>query len=1537
MVLKSRKKSTKIGFIAALIILAAGCFAGFAYNEFFSGKSRAVAEENITYMAMESAEIGWDSSSSMRKSAGNAQIYANGAYIESLSKPVMTVLQFPQVAEVHFNTTIRKQYTQGSAELYFRIVHEHANSGLNEVIYPAGGGWLYLNGQLNQDGTAFDPVSITDYVNVQAGDKLKLIVENRNSGSYCTAVLGGGFSFIFEGGTAGGLSVNYTDGAVSYATTDTKNTAISNSLKAYYGADAVKSDVLTYEYIKSCSDHNDGNYVDADTFDYYNVKTLQTDIGTVQGSSFSARTQYFVWGADLAGAEYIALDVENGLGDTVKVGADILINDVNFYGAVWTTGVYTTYYLKDVSGNITKGLLTSGEFNRGETEIPAGFDGMVIFPVENLERIGYRYGAELNGSTGDFKTIDLDNVLRFDAVVAPALNASYNASGTFKVKALKVLGTNLAEISFNADGVIRAIKNIGTVNYASENVIAEARRQYDLLSAAQKTQVNNYDVLLSTEQRFAALTEFVGYVGTHGKDFSESEGVIFDKPFNSSPATVAAWIKVAHDIADDVHIGTVVGNLGKSTVGQGLYDSEHSFSMEITVNGNPRFVWRISDTEKAAFVVKNADVRTGKWLHLAFVRDSRSGFIGCYINGMLAAGCYTEPMFISDISMYTPAMIGSDYTDDFTLSIGENPKFKGKIANVRVYSEMLTLDGIAADLKGVKGAGILGCVDFLSGESGTYYGAAGIGAKDAYGWKDVAAGDFDVEDGFTVAVFGDTQMLLAKAKDDSGKDLYDADYDYTSNVLYKNVQWLIENKNRLNLQFVMHLGDMTDNLNNAYASTKGVKELQYGLQFMDMLTAANVKWSLCRGEHDGGFNATNIGYYNSEYSYAKYASYAAGTYNQTDMHTAYYTFEVGGQKYLIMVLDVEPTNAEINWANTIISANPDRRVIITTHAYMGYTGGLLSSKMSASGNSGEDIWTKCASKYKNVVMVLCGHADGVNIVKSTLTGENGNTVYQIMTDTTKADYYGSKQTGVFALLNFASDGNRVNFTYYSALENKLFRSHNQFSIDLSPDEYGFDVYTKDGLDVAVLPDISGFVDANGRTDQWGGMYAVEGGGSGLGMNSNNFGINDSTYAYAAAFDIESKGLFRFDDTAYVKTNATSWFYVSAYVIDGSGFAKRWFPKNSSITVPSASATQGLTVREKSIDYVIRGDQQTFYLENIGGLYVDSGDKIVVLMQSFGVNYAKFEATLYNIDGTETKFSTEGAFNTASSASSAVITELYNAGYGQVNVDGTPKNYNGITVGWFRTAENNGSYAPFKYSVDIEDASGDTIISAIGAVNSTFVLPELFISGHTFIGYNFGGDIYPAGYSLTVNGDISLIAVFIEFAMINGASVRTVRPEGLRFTSHIVKEDYDYLIDNGLTVDMGTIIVKASDIASGGAYDYGKVALDTEITNVNVVSTVQYFATGKLVFNAALVGITAKNYGEQFAARSYITITYACGTQKTYYASLENNARSIREIALSALADTSAVYSSYYCYSYNGVYVRFDSGALQLLQEFIEGE
>ena len=158
------------------------------------------------YMNLTSEELPFDSSTNFRASSGNGQIYANGTLLESFAAPVMTVWHFPKPAEVQLDTIVRKHHLTDAGTLNFRIVHEHADTGKNEVIFPSSGEWFNLNSvALNDAGTAYSDTHIDGYVNMQAGDKLKMIVYNADNGGWCTVYLTGGIKFIFDGGTASGL------------------------------------------------------------------------------------------------------------------------------------------------------------------------------------------------------------------------------------------------------------------------------------------------------------------------------------------------------------------------------------------------------------------------------------------------------------------------------------------------------------------------------------------------------------------------------------------------------------------------------------------------------------------------------------------------------------------------------------------------------------------------------------------------------------------------------------------------------------------------------------------------------------------------------------------------------------------------------------------------------------------------------------------------------------------------------------------------------------------------------------------------------------------------------------------------------------------------------------------------------------------------------------------------------------------------------------------------------------------------------------
>ncbi|MBQ7643117.1 MAG: hypothetical protein IJS67_04365 [Clostridia bacterium] len=142
-----RRKRTRIFVLTQLLVLTMLCFTLYAVSVGVKRSGRtAGAEQTATYMNIESYDLEWDANRSLRQAVGKATIYGGGNFVESYEKLAMTVWHFPKVADVKLSADVRRYYNQGTAQLYFRIVHEHARTGLNEVVFSYDGSWYDLKG-----------------------------------------------------------------------------------------------------------------------------------------------------------------------------------------------------------------------------------------------------------------------------------------------------------------------------------------------------------------------------------------------------------------------------------------------------------------------------------------------------------------------------------------------------------------------------------------------------------------------------------------------------------------------------------------------------------------------------------------------------------------------------------------------------------------------------------------------------------------------------------------------------------------------------------------------------------------------------------------------------------------------------------------------------------------------------------------------------------------------------------------------------------------------------------------------------------------------------------------------------------------------------------------------------------------------------------------------------------------------------------------------------------------------------------------------
>ena len=173
-----------------------------------------------------------------------------------------------------------------------------------------------------------------------------------------------------------------------------------------------------------------------------------------------------------------------------------------------------------------------------------------------------------------------------------------------------------------------------------------------------------------------------------------------------------------------------------------------------------------------------------------------------------------------------------------------------------------------------------------------------------------------------------------------------------------------------------------------------------------------------------------------------------------------------------------------------------------------------------------------------------------------------------------------------------------------------------------------------------------------------------------------------------------------------------------------------------------------------------------------------------------------------------------------------------------------------------------------------------------------------------------GKLYKPGKELTgLTANATFTAVTADFKTLDGAAVRFADPTGLRFYSQASKADFDAL--GAALTATGTLILP-TDMLGAGALTLEALADKEEskdylnIVNSGWLNAATAEADGYYQFSGAIVNIKAANYGRNFSAVGYFTVTYENGETANFYGGYKAaNATSVKTVATKALADLAA--------------------------------
>lgn len=327
---------------------------------------------------------------------------------------------------------------------------------------------------------------------------------------------------------------------------------------------------------------------------------------------------------------------------------------------------------------------------------------------------------------------------------------------------------------------------------------------------------------------------------------------------------------------------------------------------------------------------------------------------------------------------------------------------------------------------------------------GTVNAQTGYTFKDPR-WTDEVEALATLQEGeFTVAVLGDTQKTI----------------EYNPEMIENTMNYFVQNKERLNLQYVISVGDIVDDVDlELDGKADPDAQLTSAKRAYSILKENGVPFALTLGNHDYedmAFNNRTMDMFNRYFPLSFYDGMEtyAGSMNDT-LENTYHYFNVGNQKYMIVVLGHNPTDEILDWANDVVAANGDRKTIVVTHGYLdggGYAplGPVPEYYSGGYGQRtphGDHIWEKFVSRHENIFMVFCGHELGLDndrIVRCDVYGEHGNIVHQFMTNPADIEYGGA---GLTALFTFRKDGT-VDVRYFCPTNGKYYNSASQFQFDV---------------------------------------------------------------------------------------------------------------------------------------------------------------------------------------------------------------------------------------------------------------------------------------------------------------------------------------------------------------------------------------------------------------------------------------------------------------------------------------------------------
>lgn len=329
---------------------------------------------------------------------------------------------------------------------------------------------------------------------------------------------------------------------------------------------------------------------------------------------------------------------------------------------------------------------------------------------------------------------------------------------------------------------------------------------------------------------------------------------------------------------------------------------------------------------------------------------------------------------------------------------------------------------------------------------------AGAGGPDAKSAIDGIAPTASL-DGGTDTTKAPTQATMVVLPD---TQYYAAGY---PNVFHQQTSWIVAQKSLLNVDVVLHVGDLVD--------ADIAAEWTVADPAMRTLDKAKIPYTIVPGNHD--YASADRKTMMSNYFSPASMPWVGGTMEPGQIENNYMLVDIGPQKWLVVGIEFGARDSVVEWADRVMKTYAQYPAILVTHAYLyadntrydinvGGTDSNASAYQywnpqyygytAASGiNDGEAMWRKIVQPNSNVKLVFCGHMSGA--ARLTSTRPDGTTVHQMLSDYQWLDgeNFGF---GYLRVVKLDWDAKKIDVQTYSPYLNQFMTDDdNQFSLDLN--------------------------------------------------------------------------------------------------------------------------------------------------------------------------------------------------------------------------------------------------------------------------------------------------------------------------------------------------------------------------------------------------------------------------------------------------------------------------------------------------------